>query len=289
MISEVVIIRESASSLFRPRRFASPQAVGFFCFLFERVMPHTPWQAREFSATVQLNEFRATANLLQPHDGLSNVVVAGHALSAARLLGIVASSTAATAGVSPTENYLRGADLIVAYEKLDQGSIRVDCLWRATEPAADDRFLAAVDLVISVRAQTLDSQPELSVASAMPASDVLRLQGPAGWKPQGLTVGTPAAIVPDGGTGCLLFRLPGADVSYAEMVHPADFQYDELARDEPRGDVARLSHRLFQTRLEKGVILRGRVRGIFLRRADDAEIAAQCYAAFAGADPPLGA
>ena len=154
--------------------------------------------------------------------------MAGHALSAARLLGIVASSTAATAGVSPTENYLRGADLIVAYEKLDQGSIRVDCLWRATEPAADDRFLAAVDLVISVRAQTLDSQPELSVASAMPASDVLRLQGPAGWKPQGLTVGTPAAIVPDGGTGCLLFRLPGADVSYAEMVHPADFQYDEL-------------------------------------------------------------
>ena len=28
--AEIVIIKKSASSLFRPRRFASPQAVGFF-------------------------------------------------------------------------------------------------------------------------------------------------------------------------------------------------------------------------------------------------------------------
>ncbi len=94
---------------------------------------------------------------------------------------------------------------------------------------------------------------------------------------------------PDSGTGCLLFRMPDLDLSYVEMVHPADFQYDELRRDESGGDVACITHRLFRTNLEKGVILRARVRGIFLKRSADMEIAAQCYAAFAGADPPLAA
>ena len=239
MFSEIVIIKESASSLFRPRRFASPRAVGFFCFLSDRVMSHTPWQARDFSATVQRNAFRATADLTRPHDGLTNVVVAGQAFSAARLLGIVAAPTVVAAGVSPTEHYVRSTDLIVAYEEFE-GPVRVDCLWRATEPATDDRFLAAIDLVISVRARTLDSHPELAVASVVPASEALRLQGvePDGWKPQRVPTGAPLAIMPDDGPGCLLFRLPGAELSYAEMVHPADFRYDEVARDESGGDLA---------------------------------------------------
>ncbi len=101
-------------------------------------------------------------------------------------------------------------------------------------------------------------------------------------------VAAPAAIGPDSGTGCLLFRLPGGDLSYAEMVHPADFQYDEFQPGESRGNVVCIAHRLFRTNLEKGVILRARVRGIFLKRPDDTQIAARCYAAFAGADPPLG-
>ena len=216
--------------------------------------------------------------------------MAGQAFSAARLLGIVAAPTVVAAGVSPTEHYVRSTDLIVAYEEFE-GPVRVDCLWRATEPATDDRFLAAIDLVISVRARTLDSHPELAVASVVPASEALRLQGvePDGWKPQRMPTGAPLAIMPDDGPGCLLFRLPGAELSYAEMVHPADFRYDEVARDESGGDLARIAHRLFQTHLEKGVILRGRVRGIFLPRDGDTEIAARCYAAFAGADPPLDA
>jgi len=41
--------------------------------------------------------------------------------------------------------------------------------------------------------------------------------------------------------------------------------------------------------LEKGVLLRTRVRGAFLRREGDARLAAALYAAFAAADPPLDA
>jgi hypothetical protein len=254
-------------------------------------MPHRSWQSREYAATVQLHEFQATANLAQPHHGLTDVSVAGQLFPAARLLGIAASSTAVTACNSPTEHYVRGTDLIASYEEAGQWPIRVDCLWRATAPVAIERFLAALDLVVSVRAHALDSHPELAVSSVLPANEVLRLQslGPDGWAPLCLTTATSTTIGPDSGTGCLLFRMPGSDLSYVEMVHPADFQCDEFPRDESREDIVCTTHRLFRTNLEKGVILRARVRGIFLKRSDDRKIAAQCYAAFAGADPPLGA
>ena len=252
-------------------------------------MPHTPWQSRGSTATLQLDQFQATANLTRPRHGLTDVVIAEQTFPAARLLGIVASMTAAAASDAPTENYIRGTDLIVASEEPGQSPIRVDCLWRATSPVAADLFLAAVDLVVSVRTQTLDSHPELAVASVVPANEVWRLQSLGANRSAPLPSEAPATIGPDSGTGCLLFRMPGARFSYVEMVHPADFQYDEFHRDESRRDLACIAHRLFRTNLEKGVILRARVRGVFLKRPDDVEIAVQCYAAFAGADPPLGA
>jgi hypothetical protein len=255
------------------------------------IMPHTPWQSQENTATVHLNDFQATANLARLHDGLAKVIIAGQPFPAARLLGIVASLTAAADDAAPMEHYVRGADLIIAYEKPGPCPIRVDCSWRATAPVATEPFLAAVDLVVSVRAYALDGHPEMAVSSTVPANEVLRLQtlGSDSWAPLCLTIATPTTIGPDRGTGCLLFRMPGLDLSYVEMAHPADFQYDELQRDASQSNVACIAHRLFRTNLEKGVILRAQVRGIFLKRTDDMESAARCYAAFAGVDPPLGA
>ncbi len=114
--------------------------------------------------------------LARPRDGFTDVVVAGQALPAARLLGLVASSSAAPINTPPTESYVRGPDLIVAYEKPGQWPVRVDCLWRAMPSGAGDQFLAAVDLVVSVRTHALDSHPELAVSSAVPANEVFRLQ-----------------------------------------------------------------------------------------------------------------
>ena len=54
-------------------------------------------------------------------------------------------------------------------------------------------------------------------------------------------------IAPPDGTGCLLFRMPGSDLTYVEMVHPADFQHDELSWDASGGDTLRIAHRLFRT------------------------------------------
>jgi len=262
-------------------------------FLFsgsELAMSDTPWQPRGFTAAVHLNDLRAVADLTQARDGLTQLVIAGQAFPAARLLGIALFSTVDAAGAAPLENYVRGADLVVAYEPSGRQAVRVDALWRAIAPAAADVFLAAVDLVVSVRTDVLDSRPELPVQSTVPAGEVLQLQGldPVAWTALALPSAAALTIGPGRGTGCVLFRLPGCDLTYVEMVHPADFQYDELRRDECGGQTVQIAHRLFRTSLEKGVILRARVRGIFLKRQGDTQCAAECYAAFAGADPPLG-
>jgi hypothetical protein len=174
--------------------------------------------------------------------------------------------------------------LILAYEPSSHPPLRLDALWRATVPAADDRFLAALDLIISVRTQSLDIQPESRVQSILPQSDVLRLHSvERGFIPLALPAKTPLTIAPDRGVGCLLFRITGTELSYCEMIHPADFQSDEVSRS----NTICLAHRLFSARLEKGVILRARVRGVILNRLGDAEMATQCYAAFAAAEPPL--
>ncbi|HWB01116.1 MAG TPA: hypothetical protein VG713_21645, partial [Pirellulales bacterium] len=85
--------------------------------------------------------------------------------------------------------------------------------------------------------------------------------------------------------GCVLLRPAEADFSYAEMVHPRDISHDQLST---ANGAARLEHRLFaRMRLEKGVILRGRVRAAWLPRHDDEPLARAIYQQFQHAELPL--
>jgi hypothetical protein len=79
--------------------------------------------------------------------------------------------------------------------------------------------------------------------------------------------------------------LHGAAYSYAEMVHPADFAGASL---ELRGEeLLRFSHPLFAERLEKGVIRRVRLCGVFLPRDRDLEKASAIYRNFIAEPLPL--
>jgi hypothetical protein len=91
-----------------------------------------------------------------------------------------------------------------------------------------------------------------------------------------------------------LIRAPGGpdDLYYAEMAHP-----DDLARrisPEPlverstaEGSVS-MRYSLFGLALEKGVVLRARLRACWIRSRNPAEAAAMIYQAFLREPPPLG-
>ena len=102
-------------------------------------MSETFWQLTDTLPRFDSSEFHAAVDLARPGDGLTEVLVAGRRLAAARLLGIAAPAMVGRQ-VRPSENYVRGPDLVVAYEESGQWPVRVDAVWRATAPTAADNF-----------------------------------------------------------------------------------------------------------------------------------------------------
>jgi hypothetical protein len=268
-----------------PFRFAASGGVFLLNIRFV-VMSDSPWRSTGFAATLQLDGLRAQADFAHPNDGLTNITIAGQGFGHARLLGVAVAAAAGTTD-EPVECYVRATDMVVAYDASSRQPLRIDALWRVAARLPSDTFLAAVDLIVSVRTRSLNVQPELPVQSVVPASQtfLLRQLDTAAVAP---VTTAPTAITPADGPSCVLFRLSNTDLTYAEMVHPADFQRDEISPTGQEGGTVRIAHRLFRTTLEKGVILRARVRGAFFLRSGDAEAASRCYREFAAAEPPLG-
>ncbi len=144
---------------------------------------------------------------------------------------------------------------------------------------------------MSTQTSRLDSCPRLQVASQVAAGEVLRpVDVERGeWASLRSTAGQNSTVA-GGSVNCHLFRLSDVPYSYVEMAEPAAVESSTLdARDGPMSPQHRLTHELFADRLEKGVILRARVRGVLLDRAGDEQAALRHYQAFLHDELPLTA
>jgi hypothetical protein len=250
------------------------------------------WRLETHSAHLRSGGLKATLDLLRPSEGLGEVCPAGGVrLTGARLLGVAMAWYWPGESRSCAERYVRGMQLTAAYEEPSERPARVDASWRVLCGKPPDEWIATVELAVSVRTSALECQPELAAESRLSASETLRLRDAesVGYERLTETPQTPLDVNSDEGPGCLLFRLAGTEVSYAEMIHPADFRHSRLwGSSDVAGELC-VRHRLFSGRLEKGVILRARVRGVFLPRRRDTQVAAACYSAFGATGPPLSA
>ncbi len=246
------------------------------------------WQLDRQRARLQLARLQGAIDLSRPGEGLAALRFDRNRLGEARLLGIAIPSFRAGDTESIIECHVRGTDLVAAYRESRDWPVRVEARWRAGSPSTPKEAQATVELAVSVHTDLLDCRPELSVRSALVTEGVWRLLDESAARFELLDRDRPFRIHPDGGPGCLLFRLPESALSYLEMVHPADFLEDHVEGDRESGASISVRHRLFAGRLEKGVILRARVCGAFLPRDGDMRIAAESYARFAAAELPLG-
>ena len=221
-------------------------------------------------------------DLARPHEGIALTAVAGKPLEGCRLTAIALD---AATDVPPCDCHVRGCDLVVAYGDSAARPVAVDVIWRTLTDEAGE-ITAGLDVVVSVRTPLLESRPTLTLASTVTAEEVWRLTDAT----SGTFVAVPRSdaqrMLPVDGPSCVLFRLPGGRLSYAEMVYPPDFQRDELTLHDPKS--VALRHEVFGPSLEKGVILRCRLRGVFVSRRGDQQAAAACYRRFAAAEPFLG-
>jgi hypothetical protein len=242
----------------------------------------SPWELQDSQARLTVDALEGRLDCSQPFAGLA-ATFAGAAL---RLFRVELPPPSQSPDDQSPECYVRGCDLVCTYFQDDQRKLRGQVYWRALEWGP--QRAPGVDLIVSVQTSLLDSDPTLKVRSGVQAFEVI-----------GVKQFEPAAIEdifkPDPNShvvtlrgkmpACWLFRLSGAGFTYVEMVHPADFVSSCFQETSP-GELEH-STQLFQGPLEKGVILRSRLRGVIVPRSGDVAAAIACYRDFAASEPPL--
>ncbi|HQU45056.1 MAG: hypothetical protein B7Z73_12305 [Planctomycetia bacterium 21-64-5] len=218
------------------------------------------WQLNGTRGNLRCGDLCASLDALTPARGLFDVHSAGRWFAGCEFLGV---GIDAAAPDTLADFYHRGGDLIARYRQTPQRVFAVEVYWRAgLLPLGDGRF-PYCDLLVSVETQLLHSHP-LVVAQT-------RLAPAAG------------EDVIQGRDYCVA-RLADAAVSYVELCHPADALGQEL---QAAHEGVLLTTRLLGQPLEKGVILRSRLRGLFVSQADDDLAARAALADFASLPPPL--
>lgn len=239
------------------------------------------WHLADHSAQLQTPTLVARLNALEPWLGCTGVEYRENRVSGSFLQCDLREHIAPNR--LPLEVYVRGDDLVASYPPSEARNVQTHLYWRSVGFGSG----SGIEVIVSAQTHLLDSRPALAVVSSVAASEVLSVCGDdASLAPLGFSsTGRIEFSVADPCNRFLL-RPEGADFSYLEIVHPSDFAGSTL---EQRGDTIRLVHRLFPDRLEKGVIRRGRVCGLFLPRANDVAAAIDAYRAMLDAPLPLTA
>ena len=244
----------------------------------------SPWTLGHADARLHLGALAGEVDFRHPFVGLR----ATFGSARLRLFRVELPPPSQPTPEESPECYVRGCDLVCTYLQDDNRKIRGQVYWRAFEWGPNRA--PGVDLIVSVQTSLLDSDPTLKVRSSLRASEILGLK-------QVEPAMTEDVLAPGGKLhfasihgktpACWLFRLPTDTATYVEMVHPTDFVSSQFQEIGP-GEVER-STQLFRGPLEKGVILRSRLRGVLLPRAGDVAAAVVCYQEFAASEPPLTA
>lgn len=161
-------------------------------------------------------------------------------------------------------------------------------------PGAAPQVIVRQDTLLAQYAPTADRPVECDARWRVLPQGVFDLQistlTPGKW--DGLAVQTLSVLPPgevlvleDVTPGVIISRPAGLQVSYAEFCHP----HDGIGLLQTAGDggTTQIRFRLFGHDLEKGVILRGRLRGVLLPRVVDVAAARAAYEQFLAEPPKL--
>lgn len=232
--------------------------------------------------------------LARPELGLR---VSLHDTASLRILGVAIDDGGVNDGGKPSapraplEAYTRGTDLVVTYPRSSDG-VRTQVYWHA--PGVDQSEPMPpleIDVQVSVQTDLLESHPTIHVFAQLLATEVFQC---AGTDPEEYRQLQPRDEIwlPPPEEQCVagvIFRLANTETTYAQLLHPSDVlirtkpgseapAHQILLRSEPHAQGAQYSCTcgLFFETLEKGVIRRARVRGVFVPRENDLEAVAAC-------------
>ena len=162
--------------------------------------------------------------------------------------------------MGPEDAYVRGTDVVVTYEPTASRPHRVQIYWRALP--LSDHVCSAVDVFVSTQTDQLQSDPRR----------LTRLR---------LINGVWEELPDSSPVICYVGRAAGSHVSCIALHHPEDLAQTHRLPD------GVLEQRLFVDALEKGVILRARLRVAIVAREHDLALARELRASFLAQPLPL--
>jgi hypothetical protein len=255
------------------------------------------WQLDGHVATLKVSGGEIAVDVAHPSLGLSRRAAnsATHILNA---LGVVLGGQEPIAAEC-IDAFTRGRDLVATYEEGPLRHVRAQVYWRSLlaeefSPTGAASVSSAFDLILSVNTSLLDEDPKSMVRTIVsPTSEAMNLRTAEDGRLLVQKVGAEELashqdnIIASTPTGCFVFRFPGSGLSYIEMVHPVDYQQTDLLTGDSAPPRTQLAHQLFAQRLEKGVILRARVRAALVKRENDETAAIDGFQHFSASEPPL--
>lgn len=223
---------------------------------------------------LELSHFQGSIDQSNPEAGIVGLSWMNSSFEG-KLLGI-------TAGEETTvgQAFTRANDLIVPCASQGPQPFQWQVYWRAV--SLGDR-ITQMDLIVSLQTPTLESFPRFATSTTLPAVEAWSIPT-NGHSPQKQEPPfSSSEHKPD--LHCILLRNQEASWSYAEMAAPEDRATTNLDRASDQ-DVA-LQRSFGGEFLEKGVIRRMRIRGVFLPREDDLNVGAKLFERFCKEEPPL--
>ena len=174
--------------------------------------------------------------------------------------------------------YVRDGDLIVAYQPTEDWPYATQIYWQISEESYLPDLLSSMSVLLSLQTHLLDTWPTMCIDTHLEADEIVHVDCESRYEnaihvlPFGTSVIRPATAA-----CCILYRLAGMPISYAEMMPCNDMRGVTISRDHDR--MCRARWELFAEFLEKGVIRRARMLSILVPRERDTELArAACNA-----------
>jgi hypothetical protein len=206
------------------------------------------WKLNDTVASFESSHLCCILDVAKPSDGMRHLRVASVGVTDAALWQVELPLRRSELA----DCYVRGNDLVATYHETEQRSYRIQLYWRFV--AEDDCF--GFEFIPSVQTSKLACAPGFSIITVWNSPPLLQRD----------TVH--------------VFPITTTDWSFVEMAHPSNL-------DATSDDAARIAYALFPGQLEKGVIRRARIRGLFLPTPNVQETAVRLHQQFVESAPPL--
>jgi hypothetical protein len=262
------------------------------------VLPSTEvWSIDKHRARFHCGSFDGIVDVSNPESGFNSLTISTSPLSG-HILAVRPSSKEAaetkptehrtrdTADLRVADSYVRGCDLVATYEPREAWPYTTQIYWSAPAHESADQLLGSMSLFVSLQTHLLDTWPRLRIDSLLDTDEALFLTDAPGGGGDAKSIGRGQHVLrPTGTACCVLQRLVGVPVSYAEIMPTSDFR--ELTIRHISDGACQTSWELFADFLEKGVIRRARMQSAFLPRENDTAIAATLCRVILGRQLPL--